>query len=263
MQHYRRKILTFFFAAVFAMGTVTSAFADSITVNSSSELATGVGDIFSTAVVNKQQVTVWEIDKNDSLILSELDLPYQTYRTLSVGILYPQPDGSYKIGLESDESFDYASGAGSYVMIDTDLNAGEEYYVFDAIRFHGDLGGHTTDECLYFLMFSYDREDGPAAWTGDVFLKFVRSETLAHLRESARNSGTESRELPAPAAKPEWKSNAIGWWVEYSDGSYLVNTWYQSPASGLWYYMGADGYMLTDAQTPDGYWVNSDGVWVQ
>ena len=62
---------------------------------------------------------------------------------------------------------------------------------------------------------------------------------------------------------PTWKQDAKGWWVERPDGSYLVNEWFQSPASGLWYYMGADGYMLTNTTTPDGYKVNSDGVWVQ
>ena len=41
-----------------------------------------------------------------------------------------------------------------------------------------------------------------------------------------------------------WKSNSTGWWVERPDGTYLTNAWYQSPASGLWYYMGADGYMF-------------------
>ena len=60
-----------------------------------------------------------------------------------------------------------------------------------------------------------------------------------------------------------WKQDDKGWWVERSDGSYLVNEWFQSSASGLWYYMGADGYMLTNTTTPDGYFVNSDGVWVQ
>ena len=60
-----------------------------------------------------------------------------------------------------------------------------------------------------------------------------------------------------------WKQDGKGWWVERPDGSYLVNEWYQSPASGLWYYMGADGYMLTNTTTPDGYQVNADGVWVQ
>lgn len=60
-----------------------------------------------------------------------------------------------------------------------------------------------------------------------------------------------------------WKNNETGWWVQCSDGTYLVNRWYQSPASGLWYYMGADGYMLTNTTTPDGYYVNGDGVWIQ
>lgn len=58
----------------------------------------------------------------------------------------------------------------------------------------------------------------------------------------------------------EWRSDANGWWIAYPDGSYLTNGWYQSPTSGLWYYMGADGYMLTNATTPDGYYVNADGV---
>lgn len=60
-----------------------------------------------------------------------------------------------------------------------------------------------------------------------------------------------------------WASNDKGWWIQYNDGSYLTNAWYQSPASGLWYYMGADGYMLTNTTTPDGYCVNVDGVWAQ
>ena len=65
------------------------------------------------------------------------------------------------------------------------------------------------------------------------------------------------------ASAAAWKQDAKGWWVENEDGSYLKNQWYQSPESGLWYYMGADGYMLTSTTTPDGYTVNADGVWVQ
>ena len=28
-----------------------------------------------------------------------------------------------------------------------------------------------------------------------------------------------------------------------------------------WYYVGADGVMLTDTTTPDGYYVDGDGIW--
>lgn len=67
---------------------------------------------------------------------------------------------------------------------------------------------------------------------------------------------------PAPVqGAPAWRQDAKGWWVQRPDGSYLVNEWYQS--NGLWYYMGADGYMLTNTVTPDGCKVNADGVWVQ
>ncbi|WP_275563881.1 hypothetical protein [Otoolea muris] len=65
------------------------------------------------------------------------------------------------------------------------------------------------------------------------------------------------------ASAADWRQDAKGWRVENEDGSYLTNQWYQSPASGLWYYMGADGYMLTNTTTPDGYVVNADGVWEQ
>lgn len=58
-----------------------------------------------------------------------------------------------------------------------------------------------------------------------------------------------------------WVSDASGWRVQNADGSYLTNQWFQS--NGLWYYLGTDGYMLTNTTTPDGYRVNGDGVWVQ
>ena len=60
----------------------------------------------------------------------------------------------------------------------------------------------------------------------------------------------------------DWASNETGWWIQFKDGSYLTNSWWQSPYSGLWYYMGADGYMVTNT-TIDGYTINADGVWVE
>lgn len=74
---------------------------------------------------------------------------------------------------------------------------------------------------------------------------------------------SEKQVLNASADAYQWKQNSTGWWVEKADGTYLTNGWYQSPASGLWYYMGEDGYMLTDTTTPDGFSVNSQGVWVK
>ena len=55
---------------------------------------------------------------------------------------------------------------------------------------------------------------------------------------------------PITSFAGEWKEDSKGWWV-------------QSPESGLYYYLGADGYMLCDTITPDGFYVNADGVWVE
>ena len=33
--------------------------------------------------------------------------------------------------------------------------------------------------------------------------------------------------------------------------------------NGVYYYFGNDGYMLADTWTPDGYYVDHNGAWVQ
>ena len=40
----------------------------------------------------------------------------------------------------------------------------------------------------------------------------------------------------------------------------MVTGWKQ--IDGSWYYFNGGGYMLTNTTTPDGYYVNADGVWV-
>ena len=52
----------------------------------------------------------------------------------------------------------------------------------------------------------------------------------------------------------------IGIW-QYADdsGSLVTDKWIQSGEK--WYYIAYNGYMLTNAITPDGYLVDKDGVW--
>ena len=40
----------------------------------------------------------------------------------------------------------------------------------------------------------------------------------------------------------------------------LANTWHWY--AGAWYYQGADGAMLADTTTPDGYSVDATGAWI-
>lgn len=58
-----------------------------------------------------------------------------------------------------------------------------------------------------------------------------------------------------------WVQDTTGWWWRNADGSYPVNTWQE--IGGKYYYFDGNGYMLSDTITPDGYYVNADGVWIE
>ena len=51
-----------------------------------------------------------------------------------------------------------------------------------------------------------------------------------------------------------------GWKFKQEDGTYLTNSWRQD-SNGKWYYLNEDGWMLKNANTPDGYHVDANGVW--
>lgn len=77
-----------------------------------------------------------------------------------------------------------------------------------------------------------------------------------------------------------WKSNSKGWWYEYADGTYPVNTWKEIDGknyhfnkygymqtgwlddSGKWYYLNQSGQMTTGWQKVNHTWyyMNQDGV---
>ena len=66
--------------------------------------------------------------------------------------------------------------------------------------------------------------------------------------------------------KTDWQNNIPGWegqWFFFDKGTgeMFVNRWYQN-WDGNYYYFGSNGVMLTNTYTPDGYYVNADGVWV-
>ena len=76
----------------------------------------------------------------------------------------------------------------------------------------------------------------------------------------------------------EWKKNDKGWWYEEADGSYptsawkyINNKWYYFDNIGYmvenrWignYYLGSDGAMLVSTRTPDGYYVDASGKWIE
>ena len=106
---------------------------------------------------------------------------------------------------------------------------------------------------------------------------------------------------PVLSTEAAWNVDGTGWWYTHEDGGYAVNqweqvqgTWYHFDGSGYmqtgwlrldgewyylagngammtgwqaingkWYYLGTDGVMYEDTWTPDGFYVNGSGVWVQ
>lgn len=60
----------------------------------------------------------------------------------------------------------------------------------------------------------------------------------------------------------EWRSDETGTKYLQDDGIYKTG-WHQD-VDGKWYYLDdITGYMLTETQTPDGYWVSVTGEWVE
>lgn len=55
-----------------------------------------------------------------------------------------------------------------------------------------------------------------------------------------------------------WAQDSTGWRYQNDDSSYPVSQW--QTIDGKMYYFGADGYMLHDTITPDGFTVGSDGA---
>lgn len=58
-----------------------------------------------------------------------------------------------------------------------------------------------------------------------------------------------------------WKQIKGLWYYLNASGECVQNAWVLS--NGKYYYCGPDGDMWTNRRTPDGYWVNADGVWVK
>lgn len=119
---------------------------------------------------------------------------------------------------------------------------------------------------------------------------------------SGSGSTYRSRSAVQSSSAGIWVKDAKGWWLNYGAGNYAKNTWvfkdskwYYFNADGYmytswlhinnnwyylhddghmnigwlltenthkWYYFDANGAMWYNATTPDGYYVNNDGVYV-
>lgn len=240
-------------ALCLTIGSSLTTWAAGATVSSSTQMATNQNDPTEQVSVNGASTSVWSFSKSDDLIFTQMDIPYSSYQNAMIYIYYPKTDGNFTInslqyGLLDD--FAFGVDADGYIdLIGADIN--KSFPLYQTIQNSGQLNGYQPEDCLYSISIRYDdAETKRDSYWVYRFIKFSRDNSVVNTTDTTNSAGT-------------WASNDKGWWIQYADGTYLTNAWYQSPTSGLWYYMGADGYMLTNTTTPDGCKVNADGVWVQ
>ncbi len=147
------------------------------------------------------------------------------------------------------------------------INAG----VAEQADFTVDVNGQAYPLCTFYAGMSllYSNPDTrmyaavklPKGYDGNCYLRLYDADSNGERYLDYFFSGNGEAVPATTSSAPSWKSDSKGWWVERPDGSCLRNEWYDD--NGKWYYMGADGYMLTNTTTPDGYKVNAEGVWVQ
>ncbi len=82
---------------------------------------------------------------------------------------------------------------------------------------------------------------------------------------------TKTSQTTLPATYNQQSVRALGQWEPQSNGTWvfrqftggvLVDSWIESlTEQGAYYYVGADGVMLINSKTPDGYSVDANGLW--
>lgn len=220
-----KKLVTLGLTALMAVGSITTAFASECGATVYGQQPTDVGNNFYFAII---------VGDNE---IQESDI------NLSSGAKFNKLGWQY-VGEPWGELPDLTQVNGQWAVPDTWNNMEDGTYKTTQLWIQLDVNtSHYID--LVKLPSNVSTAD-----LGD-YAKYI-------INVNGSTTSTQSTEKTAT-----WASNDKGWWIQNSDGTYLTNAWYQSPTSGLYYYMGADGYMLTNTTTPDGYTVNADGVWVQ
>ncbi len=73
--------------------------------------------------------------------------------------------------------------------------------------------------------------------------------------------------MVTPGYAGQWRLNQTGWWYQNDDATWpsLKWQWIDGNHDGIFecYAFDANGYMYANTMTPDGYYVGTDGAWVQ
>jgi len=113
--------------------------------------------------------------------------------------------------------------------------------------------------------------------------KEIREDSGSGSSGSASSGNSANSGGPGASTTPgAWLKDNVGWWWCNPDKTYPTSSWklinglwyYFNPAgycvqncwvqtNGIWYYCGPDGDMWVNRRTPDGYWVDGNGVWIE
>ncbi len=148
------------------------------------------------------------------------------------------------------------------------------------------FAGNITREGEYsFKVRAVDKNNEKGEWFESDYI-YVDEEMLddieaGYYSSGSSSSGTTTSAAPYTPVSAGWVLDHVGWWYRFADGSYPTNGWLQ--INNVWYCFDAVGYMrtgwiqagnawyycdtvsggmLTNTYTPDGYYVDANGVWI-
>ena len=132
-----------------------------------------------------------------------------------------------------------------------------------------------------FIFSSSDQSSSKADALFRINASNYNDEADTKLTNDSTTSTSESNSYSIVTATGTWELKDHQWKYLLSNNKYATaewclidGTWYWFDILGqmatgwikshnLWYYLDSSGAMLHDAMTPDGYYVNSDGIWVE
>lgn len=189
-------------------------------------------------------------------------------------------------------TWENTSGAVSYQVrlyrgsssVGSAVSTSNEYYNF--------ASSITREGEYYFKVRAVNSNNKKGDWYESDYI-YVDEEMLAKIKagnynnvtnSSSSNSGTITN-TPGNnnTQQASWIKDNVGWWYRFADGTYPKNGWLQ--INNLWYCFDSVGYMrtgwiqagdgnyyycdltngnmLTNTWTPDNYYVDGSGIWVQ
>ena len=239
------------------LASVSSAFADPTedpeTPGITDENGDGIDDKYQIVVTYKVVNGSWDdgttadVTKTVTLLGAD-DQPAEdgTATLADAPAVGNEPNANYKAGKWDTESGSLpttisASDATDGVVTYTYTYAAKAKYT---VTFDSDGGSAVQSQQVYEGDFATKPANPTKA--GMSFAYWVTADGAAYKFDTTPVIGNLTLKAIWMPAAGQWKSNSMGKWYEYSDGSYIKNDWLND--GGKWYHFNSYGYMQTGWQ---------------